>query len=106
MIDIHSHVLPAQDDGAANMDQAVAMLQMAARAGTSDIVATPHAGLQYPFDPDGVARVIRELQHAAGPFPKIHYGSEMRLTPERIEDALRFPERYTIAHGRYLLVEF
>jgi len=106
MIDIHSHVLPAQDDGARNLEQAVAMLQMAASAGTSDIVATPHAGLEYPFDPESVEIRIRELQAAVGPTPKIHYGCEMRLTPERIEDALQSAERYTIAHGRYLLLEF
>jgi protein-tyrosine phosphatase len=106
MIDIHSHILPAQDDGARNMDQAVAMLQMAVQAGTTDIVATPHAGLEYPFDPEVVEVRIRELQAEAGPCPRVHYGCELRLTPERIDDALGNPERYTIAHGRHLLVEF
>jgi protein-tyrosine phosphatase len=42
MIDLHSHVLPGLDDGAATSADAVAMAQIAARAGTTVLVATPH----------------------------------------------------------------
>ena len=51
MIDIHSHILPGLDDGSKCLDQSVAMLRMAAEAGTTDIVASPHANQEYTFDP-------------------------------------------------------
>ena len=42
MVDIHSHVLPGVDDGAADMDKAIAMLKQAKNEGTKSIFATPH----------------------------------------------------------------
>ena len=106
MIDIHTHVLPAIDDGARNLDESLAMLRMAAAAGTTEIVATPHAGTSFPFDPGAVDGLMKELQAAAGPVPRLHYGCELRLTPETIEDALKSPARYAFAHGSAILVEF
>ena len=52
MIDIHSHILPGVDDGADTLETSVGMLRAAAAAGTTDIVATPHANLQFKFDPE------------------------------------------------------
>ena len=51
MIDIHSHILPGLDDGSDTLEESVAMLRMAAAAGTTDIVASPHANQEYAFDP-------------------------------------------------------
>lgn len=42
MIDIHSHVLPAIDDGSKEMDMTLKMLEIAIDRGTDKIVATPH----------------------------------------------------------------
>lgn len=42
MIDIHTHILPDFDDGAANVSDAALMLRMAYESGTSDLVVTPH----------------------------------------------------------------
>ena len=81
------------------------MLRMAAAAGATDIAATPHANLQYAFDPAVVERKLSELRQAAGEIPRLHYGCEMHLTPENIQRALRSPEAYTVAHRGYLLVE-
>lgn len=41
LVDIHSHILPGLDDGAQTIDESLAMLQLAAENGTTDIVATP-----------------------------------------------------------------
>ena len=46
MIDLHSHILPGLDDGAASLEQAVEMVRIAARCGTTGIVASPHANLR------------------------------------------------------------
>jgi protein-tyrosine phosphatase len=106
MIDIHSHILPGLDDGSESLEESVAMLQQAAAAGTTDIVASPHANQEYLFDPLVVEQKIGELQAAVGDSPKIHYGCDFHLTLENIEDAVRVPERYSINHRGYLLVEF
>lgn len=106
LIDIHSHILPGIDDGAGSLDDAIAMLRMAAGSGTTDIVATPHANLEFTFDPELIGRKIAELQSAAGPLPRIHRGCDFHLTPENIQDALANPAKYAINHRSYLLVEF
>jgi protein-tyrosine phosphatase len=106
MIDIHSHILPGLDDGARQLEESVAMLRMAAAAGTTDIVASPHANLEFSFDPAVVEALIAEVQAAAGDTVKIHYGCDLHLTMENILDALSRPEKYSINHNGYLLVEF
>ena len=106
MIDIHSHILPGLDDGAKTLEDSVAMLRVAAESGTTDIVATPHANLEFTFDPDLIGRKIAELQAAAGPAPRIHRGCDFHLTLENIQDALEHPPKYAVNHGCYLLVEF
>lgn len=106
MIDIHSHILPDLDDGAGTIEESLAMLRMAAAAGTTDIVATPHANSEFVFDPNRVSHEIEVLQSRAGDIPRIHYGCDFHLSPENIEDALRAPTKYAINHRSYLLVEF
>ena len=55
MIDIHSHVLYGMDDGSPDIEVSLEMLRMAGRHGTTDIVASPHANLEYRFDPELIA---------------------------------------------------
>src|ERR1035437_6870191 len=106
MIDIHSHILPGLDDGSKSLQESVAMLRQAAAAGTTDIVASPHANQDYAFDPLVVEQKIGELQAAVGDAPRIHYGCDFHLTLENTYDALRSPGKYSIDHRGYLLVEF
>lgn len=42
IIDLHSHVLPGVDDGAADVPQALAALEALAGAGVERVIATPH----------------------------------------------------------------
>src|SRR5262245_46307974 len=51
-VDIHSHVLYGLDDGPKTAGESLAMLEQAAAAGTTDIVATPHANGRYAFSPE------------------------------------------------------
>jgi len=106
VIDIHSHILHGLDDGAKTFEDSIAMVQMAAAAGTTDIVASPHANQDYLFDPRVVERKIGELQAAVGDTPRIYFGCDFHLTPENIDDALHSGEKYSINHKGYLLVEF
>src|SRR5262249_43331743 len=106
MIDIHSHILLGLDDGSESLEESVAMLRQAVAAGTTDIVATPHANQEYFFDQRLVEQKIGEVQAVVGDALRIHYGCDFHMTLENIEDALRDLERYSINHRGYLLVEF
>jgi protein-tyrosine phosphatase len=61
VIDLHSHVLPGIDDGAATIESSVAMARAAAAAGTRTIVATPHVSWTYPNRADTIVALSREL---------------------------------------------
>jgi protein-tyrosine phosphatase len=84
----------------------VEMVRMAAAAGTTDIVATPHANLEYKFDPGLISAKIAELSKAGEPAPRIHRGCDFHFYPEHVEMAVQNPARYTINGKRYLLIEF
>jgi len=105
MIDIHAHILPGLDDGPATLEESLAMLRVAADAGTTDIVATPHASLTFGFDEQRVAAKLAELRAASGPAPRIHSGCDFHLTFDNVQDALNHPGKYTINRRGYLLVE-
>lgn len=105
MIDIHCHLLPGLDDGPRTMEESVAMARMAAEAGTTDIVATPHANLEFAFDPQRVAAKAAELAAAVGGIIRIHTGCDFHFSYDQIRDALAHPGKYTISGHQYLLVE-
>jgi protein-tyrosine phosphatase len=106
LIDIHSHILFGLDDGSPDIETSLEMLRLAARHGTTDIVASPHANLEYRFDPELNAQKKAELEAQSDSGVRIHLGCDFHLQYENIEDALRNPRKYTIAGGPYLLVEF
>ncbi|HSB14136.1 MAG TPA: CpsB/CapC family capsule biosynthesis tyrosine phosphatase [Bryobacteraceae bacterium] len=106
MIDIHSHILPGLDDGARDMEESLAMLRVAAEAGTTDIVATPHSNLEFQFDPDLVDRKIAELAAASDGVVRIHRGCDFHLHFENIQEAIENPAKFAIAQKKHILVEF
>ena len=106
MVDIHSHVLPGVDDGARTLEDSIAMLNIAAASGTTDIVATSHANTEYVWDLDTVKAKVAELQAAMGNRIRVYPGCELHLTFDNINDALEHPTKYTINHRQWLLVEF
>ena len=105
-VDIHSHVLYGLDDGAQTVDESVAMLEMAAQGGTTDIVATPHSDLTYSFHPELVEERVNELNGLLAGKIHVHRGCDFHLHFDNIQDCLGNPTKYTINHQRYLLVEF
>lgn len=106
MVDIHSHVLWGLDDGSETYAESLAMLRMAAAAGTTDIVATPHANSRYAFDPQLIEARIAQLEAAGEILPRIHRGCDFHLNFVNVQAALEEPGKFTINHRNYLLVEF
>ena len=106
MIDIHSHIIPGVDDGAKTLAESFEMLRIAAQHGTTDIVATPHASIEFRFDEVAVQARLADLREGAGDVIRIHHGCDFHLTYDNIHDAMLHPAKYTVNGKRYLLVEF
>ncbi|MFT8710278.1 MAG: CpsB/CapC family capsule biosynthesis tyrosine phosphatase [Sporolactobacillus sp.] len=110
MIDIHCHILPGIDDGAADESVALAMARQAVDEGITELVATPHHRNRHWNNPK--AEVIREVANlnerlnANGIPLTVLPGQEVRLFGEINEPALQ-EELVTVNNARsYMLVEF
>lgn len=107
MIDLHSHLLPAVDDGSRSVAQSVKVMTAMAAQGVTDVCLTPHlrAGQLAAVPPASHDEAFAALQAAAPALPRLHRGAEVMLDrplPAR-EDGAR---RFTLGGTRYLLVEF
>ena len=82
MLDLHCHILPGVDDGAASLDEALAMARFCVRDGITHVVATPHCHrVSRLLRPDILPRVVRlneELSQAGVPLT-ILPGSEVQV---------------------------
>ncbi len=94
------------DDGARTLEESLAMVRMAAESGTTDLVLTPHANSEYAFEPDRVAERLAEIVAGAGDCLRLYSGCDFHLNYDNIQDAIQNPNKYTINHKCYLLVEF
>lgn len=63
MIDLHSHILPGIDDGAATLEESLEMGRLYAEAGFSRVVATPHwvPGTAWTPGRDVIEQAVGEL---------------------------------------------
>ncbi len=108
-IDIHSHILPAVDNGSVSMKQTRNMLKIAHEEGINYIIATPHygAGCRNPDIAelqDKLELVRQEAKQIDEAF-RIDLGNELYYSEEIIEH-LRKKKALTLAGTRYILVEF
>jgi protein-tyrosine phosphatase len=108
MVDLHSHILPGVDDGAATLDDAVAMCRMAADDGTDTMVATPHRfdGVHEDLPVDELRAKLAELQESVGASPRLVLGCELHFTHDIAERLIETREAISINDGPYVLVEF
>jgi len=110
MIDLHSHILPGLDDGAQSIDESLEMAHMAARDGTTVLVATPHQfdGI-YNVPRAAILEGVRALQKRLNEERidlRILPGADVHVEPD-LSQRLRNGEALALADGdRYLLVEF
>lgn len=108
-VDLHLHLLPGVDDGAADDAAAVAHARRLAAEGVRDVTVTPHVNRYWPLElasiPERVAALARLLEHE-GVGVRIRPGGELDARHAR---ALADAELDLIAQGpagsRWLLVE-
>lgn len=106
MIDLHCHILPGVDDGARDMEEALAMARLAVGDGISTIVATPHLQPQDFGNPQYILEGVSGLQEAlqAEDLPlEVLPGAEVPAVPEVLEHLDTVPRLGP--QDRYLLLE-
>ena len=86
MIDMHSHILPGIDDGARDLEEALALLRLAEADGVTTQVLTPHI---HPIRFGNTLASIRtacdrltEAARAAGLAIRLEWAAEIRIGPE------------------------
>ena len=109
IIDFHSHILPGIDDGSANLEESVAMLQAEAAQGITRVLATPHFYAQH-HKPErflekraqAEERLRQEMTRHSG-LPEVSIGAEVYYFSGISHcDAL---SELTIDKKRYILIE-
>ena len=111
MIDFHSHILPAVDDGAKDMDISLKMLEISKKSGVNTVVSTSHC---YPYSSvdinsfllkrdEAFLRLIREANERNADIPEIVLASEVHLS--RDISKMRGLEKLCIKGTKYLLLE-
>jgi protein-tyrosine phosphatase len=108
MIDLHSHILPGIDDGAADLETSLAMARASVAEGVSVLACTPHIlpGLFHNSGPDirlAVSRLQEELDERGIPL-KLVTGADNHVIPDFVA-ALRRGHLLSLADTRYVLVE-
>ena len=84
MIDLHSHILPEQDDGARNLQDSLAMARMAVDSGVTVMVATPHCVGDRSREVYGAWKLLREaLEECRIPL-RLLLGMEIFGTPDTL----------------------
>ena len=108
MIDLHCHILPGIDDGAADLETSLAMARIAVDDGIRTIACTPHI---YPGLYENTASGIRaamislqsEFDQRAIPLRLVE-GADVHLDPGLVQ-SIRNGRVPTLAGSRYLLLE-
>ena len=104
MIDLHSHVLPGLDDGADDLEEALAICRAAAADGIEAIAGTPHVRHDHGTTAGAMEAALAALREAAGDLIRILPGGELDLAElDRPRDELA---RFGLGgNPDYLLVE-
>jgi protein-tyrosine phosphatase len=107
VIDLHSHLLPAVDDGSRSVDQSVRVLREMAARGVTDICLTPHmlARWSEAGPPETHEKAFQALREKAPGEPRLHRGAEVMLD-RPITRPVAIARNVTLGGSRYILVEF
>jgi protein-tyrosine phosphatase len=102
-VDCHTHVVPSGDDGAATVEDGVALCRSAAEHGTAVLFATPHIWPYFTLSPEREAE-IREAFERMRVLAPLDLRLGFELTPARplLDDD---PHRYALGGTDRVLME-
>jgi protein-tyrosine phosphatase len=102
-VDIHSHVVPAGDDGVQSASEGLALASDAFAHGTRLLYGTPHVSPALPLTPDRERAIQKAFSALRERAPlELHLGYELTPMPSLLEDE---PERYALEQTEHVLVE-
>ena len=107
MIDIHSHILPGLDDGAKDLEEALAMVELYLNQGFSGVLATPH-WIDYQADIEAYEeafKLLKDEMETRELALDLYKGHEFFITLGLAQDLER-AAGHSLASGSYVLVEF
>lgn len=90
-LDFHSHILPGLDDGATDIEDAVAMVSAMKDWGFERITCTPHITNKFRNTPETIKRAFEELQetlYVRNIEVDMRMSAEYRLVPETWPEVL------------------
>lgn len=107
LCDLHSHILPAMDDGCKTVEESCRVLEMCAQQGVAFLAATPHYYAEETVDAFLARRAaaMEQLEKAmqGRERPKLCLGAEVAYYPALLqEEAI---ESLCIGRSNYLLLE-
>lgn len=109
LIDIHTHILPGIDDGAASFEESIQLAQQAVDNGIHTVIATPHhhaRGFYSNFNQiTELTAQLNETLASHGIPLTVLIGQEVRVYDQLLED-LEQGILATLASNRYMLIEF
>ncbi len=108
MIDIHAHILPGIDDGAPDLETALAMARAYVEQGVSCVACTPHIlpGV-YPNTGPGIRKAVAllQMQFNDADIPlKLVTGADNHIVPGFVQ-GLKSGHLLSLADSAYVLVE-
>lgn len=105
MIDFHSHILPGIDDGSRNLEQSIAMVNEAKKAGFTKIISTSHyMENYYECNEREKRQLLKKVQENVQGIELI-LGNEIYITNNIIE-LLQNGQASSINGTKYVLFEF
>jgi protein-tyrosine phosphatase len=108
LIDLHCHLLPGIDDGAADLSESLKMARASVEQGVTVIACTPHIlpGLYHNSGP-AIRQATDDLQAVLdeeGIPLRLAYGADVHMTPDFVA-GLQAGRLLSLADSRYVLVE-
>lgn len=111
MTDVHSHILPMLDDGAASVQMSIEMLKESKAKGIDTVVATSHCYLRTEKDIDefldkrekSYNLLMQAIKSCGEPLPQIRLGCEVRI--ENDVSGFNGLEKLKIEGTDYILTE-
>jgi protein-tyrosine phosphatase len=93
-VDLHSHVVPSGDDGAATLEEGIALCEDAAAHGTKVLYATPHVWPHLPLTQEREQEVRAAFDQMKPRVPlELRLGFELTPTRELLDED---PARYAL----------
>ena len=111
MIDFHSHIAPAIDDGSVDVKMSLEMLKESVRCGVTDVLSTSHC---YPKSNESIARFLQRrddalllvrqaMENEGMQAPKIHLGCEVNMYMDIAK--LKYLPKLCIENTNYIMIE-